>query len=186
MKRHKRTRTSWRSWSRRPISERSWVGLTDATHRANGRLRQAVTPTNPDVTALIHIAQMAEAIATMARQQASFEQHVDTRFTALQGEIVEQREEVMGRLDQAAAVVGSLLHRMNAVEGMVARGRASATPRPPKSARSSKRSRPRWPTAIRGQGGKAATRTRPFSGSCTAGSAYQVTITSHSGASARS
>lgn len=28
----------------------------------------------------------------------------------------------MGRLDQAAAVVGNLLHRMNAVEGLVAPG----------------------------------------------------------------
>jgi hypothetical protein len=90
---------------------------------------QSVMPATPDVTALIHIAQMAEAIATMARQQAAFEQHVDTRFMALQDEIlgqrheiVEQREEVMGRLDQAAAVVGNLLHRMNAVEGMVAPG----------------------------------------------------------------
>ncbi len=83
---------------------------------------QAMTPATPDVSALIHIAQMAEAIATMARQQASFEAHVDTRFTALQGDIVEQRADVMGRLDQAAAVVGSLLHRMNAVEGLVAPG----------------------------------------------------------------
>ncbi len=73
---------------------------------------QAMTPATPDVSALIHIAQMAEAIATMARQQASFEAHVDTRFRALHGDIVEQREDVMGRLDQAAAVVGSLLHRM--------------------------------------------------------------------------
>jgi len=83
---------------------------------------QAMTPANPDMTSLAHIAQMAEAIATMARQQMAFESHVDTRLTALQGEIVEQREEVMGRLDQAAAVVGNLLHRMNAVEGMVAPG----------------------------------------------------------------
>jgi hypothetical protein len=83
---------------------------------------QAMTPANPDMTSLAHIAHMAEAIATMARQQMAFESHVDTRLTALQGEIVEQREEVMGRLDQAAAVVGNLLHRMNAVEGMVAPG----------------------------------------------------------------
>ncbi len=90
---------------------------------------QGVTPASPDVTALIHIAQMAEAIATMARQQAAFEQHVDTRFMALQDEIfgqrhamTEQREEVMGRLDQAAAIVGSLLHRMSAVEGAVSPG----------------------------------------------------------------
>ncbi len=81
---------------------------------------------SPDMTSLAHIAHMAEAIATMARQQMAFEQHVETRFvtlqTTLQGEIVEQREEVMGRLDQAAAVVGNLLHRMNAVEGLVAPG----------------------------------------------------------------
>jgi len=83
---------------------------------------QAMTPANPDMTSLAHIAHMAEAIATMARQQMAFESHVDTRLTALQGEIVEQREEVMGRLDQAAAVVGNLLHRMNAVEGLVAPG----------------------------------------------------------------
>jgi len=113
----------------RLITYKRWVRKTvyDAFARETGietalGASQAMTPANPDVSALIHIAQMAEAIATMARQQASFEQHVDTRFTALQGEIVEQREEVMGRLDQAAAVVGSLLHRMNAVEGMVAPG----------------------------------------------------------------
>ena len=113
----------------RLITYKRWVRKTayDAFARETGiettlGASQAMTPANPDVSALIHIAQMAEAIATMARQQASFEQHVDTRFTALQGEIVEQREDVMGRLDQAAAVVGSLLHRMNAVEGMVAPG----------------------------------------------------------------
>jgi hypothetical protein len=113
----------------RLIAYKRWVRKTvyDAFARETGietalGTSQAMTPATPDVTALIHIAQMAEAIATMARQQASFEQHVDTRFTALQGEIVEQREEVMGRLDQAAAVVGNLLHRMNAVEGMVAPG----------------------------------------------------------------
>jgi len=113
----------------RLIAYKRWVRKTvyDAFARETGietalGTSQAMTPATPDVTALIHIAQMAEAIATMARQQASFEQHVDTRFMALQGEIVEQREEVMGRLDQAAAVVGNLLHRMNAVEGMVAPG----------------------------------------------------------------
>jgi len=83
---------------------------------------QAVTPANPDMTSLAHIAQMAEAIATLARQQMAFESHVDTRFASLQGEIIEQRTEVMGRLDQAAAVVGSLLHRMTAVEGVVTPG----------------------------------------------------------------
>ncbi len=113
----------------RLISYKRWVRKTvyEAFARETGietamSTSRAMTPANPDMTALAHIAQMAEAIATMARQQMAFEQHVDTRFTALQGEIVEQREEVMGRLDQAAAVVGSLLHRMNAVEGMVAPG----------------------------------------------------------------
>jgi len=110
-------------------SYKRWVKrvVYDAFARETGvetalSVSQAMTPANPDMTSLAHIAQMAEAIATMARQQMAFESHVDTRFTALQGEIVEQREEVMGRLDQAAAVVGSLLHRMNAVEGMVAPG----------------------------------------------------------------
>ncbi len=51
---------------------------------------QAMTPANPDMTALAHVVQLAEAIATMGRQQMAFEQHVDTRLTALQGEIVEQ------------------------------------------------------------------------------------------------
>ncbi len=113
----------------RLITYKRWVRKTvyDAFARETGietalGMSQAMTPATPDVSSLIHIAQMAEAIATMARQQASFEAHVDTRFTTLQGEIVEQREEVMGRLDQAAAVVGSLLHRMNAVEGIIAPG----------------------------------------------------------------
>jgi hypothetical protein len=83
---------------------------------------QAVTPASPDMTALAHIVQMAEAIATMARQQMAFKAHVDTRFAALEAGIVEQRDEIMGRLDQAAAMVGSLLHRMNAVESMVSSG----------------------------------------------------------------
>lgn len=83
---------------------------------------QAVTPSTPDVSALVHIAQMAEAIATMARQQIAFETQVDTRFAALEVGLAEQREEVMGRLDQAAAVVGNLLHRMSAVESMVSTG----------------------------------------------------------------
>src|SRR5262249_54191808 len=84
---------------------------------------QTVTPSSPDMTALAHIAQMAEAIATMARQQMAFEAQVDTRFAALEAGIVEQRDEIMGRLDQAAAVVGGLLHRMNACGGMVSSGK---------------------------------------------------------------
>jgi ferritin-like metal-binding protein YciE len=117
----------------RLITYKRWVRKTvyDAFARETGietalSASQTMTPTNPDVTALIHIAQMAEAIATMARQQAAFEQQVESRFVtlqaSLQGQIVEQHEEVMGRLDQAAVVVGSLLQRMNAVESMVAPG----------------------------------------------------------------
>lgn len=83
---------------------------------------QAMTPATLDVSALVHIAQMAEAIATMARQQIAFETHVETRFAVLEAGMSEQHEEVMGRLDQAAAVVGNLLQRMSAVEGVVAPG----------------------------------------------------------------
>ncbi len=36
--------------------------------------------------------------------------------------MVDHQGEVMGRLDQAAAVVGTLLHRMSAVEGAVSPG----------------------------------------------------------------
>ena len=77
---------------------------------------------HPDAVTLEHIEHMALAIAQMAREQRAFEQHVDTRFTALQSEIMEQRTEVMGRLDQAASVVGGLLRRLNAVESMVTMG----------------------------------------------------------------
>jgi hypothetical protein len=83
---------------------------------------QAVTPLTQDMAALAHIAQMADAIATMARQQMAFEAHVDTRFSALEVGIIEQRAEVMSRLDQAAVVVGGLLRRMNTVEGLVTSG----------------------------------------------------------------
>jgi hypothetical protein len=80
---------------------------------------QSMTPATPDMTALAHIAQMAEAIATMARQQMAFESHAETRFTSLEARMVEHQDQVMGRLDQAAAVVGGLLRRVNAVEGLM-------------------------------------------------------------------
>jgi len=83
---------------------------------------QALAPQNSDVSALVHIVQMAEAIATMGRQQIAFEQHVDTRFSALESSMIEQQGIASGRLDQAAAVVGSLLQRMSAVEGAVSPG----------------------------------------------------------------
>ncbi len=82
----------------------------------------SMTSGNPDVTALEHIATMAEAIATMARQQIAFEQHVDTRFTVLEAGMVERHEVVSGRLDQAAAVVGGLLRRVDTLEGAVTPG----------------------------------------------------------------
>jgi len=110
---------SYKRWVRKVVYETfaRETGIETALPGA-----QSVVPAMPDVAALIHIAQMAEAIATMARQQAAFEQQVDTRFLALQTEIVEHHDAVMGRLDQAAAVVGSLMHRMTAVEGVVAPG----------------------------------------------------------------
>ncbi len=77
-----------------------------------------VATVTPDIAALESIARMGEAIATMARQQIAFEQHAEHRFTVLEGAM----GEVTGRLDQAAAVVGGLLRRMNAVEGMVTMG----------------------------------------------------------------
>jgi len=85
---------------------------------------KAVVPTqNADVTVLEHIEQMALAIATMARQQRAFEQHVDARLTTLDTHIAvltEGQDTISSRLDQAAAVVGSLLKRVDQVEGIVA------------------------------------------------------------------
>jgi len=66
-------------------------------------------------TGLTAIVQMGEAIASLARQQIAFEQHTETRLTVLEDSV----GEVTGRLDQAAAVVSSLMRRMTAVEGMV-------------------------------------------------------------------
>ena len=98
-----------------------WQAFAGEASRVISATTVVPAPT-PDMTSLAHVVQLAEAIATMGRQQMVFEQPVDTRFAALQGEIVEQREQVMGRLDQAAAVVGNLLHRMTAVEGAVTPG----------------------------------------------------------------
>lgn len=68
---------------------------------------------------------MAEAIAAMARQQLAFEQNVDTRLVTLDTHVVAltQGQDMMsGRLDQAATVVGSLLRRVDAIEGVVSPG----------------------------------------------------------------
>jgi len=80
---------------------------------------------NPDITALEHIARMADAIATMARQQMAFEQHVDSRFVTIETHVIEQHDTLTGvtaRLDQAAGIVGSLLRRVDAIEGVVSSG----------------------------------------------------------------
>ena len=114
--------TSYKRWVRKVVyeafaRETGLEGARGATH----------TPTapNPDAQALEHIAQMAEAIAVMARQQLAFEQHVDTRFTTLDAHITvlaDGQDTLTGRLDQAAAVVGSLLRRVGSIEGLVAPG----------------------------------------------------------------
>ncbi len=77
---------------------------------------------SPDSLALEHIEHMALAIARMAREQRGFEQHVEVRFTTLETDIAEQRDALSGRLDQAAVVVGSLLRRVDAIEGVVSPG----------------------------------------------------------------
>ena len=104
---------AYKRWVRKVVYEafarETGVVLTAST---------TLVPANPDIAALESIAQMGEAIATMARQQIAFEQQADRRFTILEGSM----GEVTGRLDQAAAVVGGLLRRMNAVEGMVNAG----------------------------------------------------------------
>ncbi len=110
---------AYKRWVRKVVYE-AFARETGIENAVGGS--RAMTPASSEVTTLIHIAQMAEAIATMARQQIAFEQHVETRVTALQMDVVERHDEVMGRLDQAAAVVGGLLHRMTAVEGVVSPG----------------------------------------------------------------
>lgn len=67
----------------------------------------AVTPTpSADVVALEQIERMGLAIATLARQQIAYEQHTDLRLASLESSLVAHQEAVMGRLDQAATVVG--------------------------------------------------------------------------------
>lgn len=82
----------------------------------------APVPASANIVALENIAQMGEAIATLARQQIAFEQHTEDHFARLEVSMATQHFEVMGRLDQAAAVVGSLMRRVNTVEGMVTSG----------------------------------------------------------------
>jgi len=111
----------------RLITYKRWVRkvVYEAFARETGVVTTAATPppaSTPTSLTLEHIEHMALAIAQLAHEQRAFEQHVDTRLVSLQTEIVEQRAEVMGRLDQAAAVVGGLLRRMTAVEGVVTVG----------------------------------------------------------------
>jgi len=110
---------SYKRWVRKVVYEAfaRETGIPDAMSGS-----RAPVPTSPDITALEHIEQMGLAIATMARQQIAFEQHVDSRFTVLESGVVERHEAVMGRLDQAAAVVGSLLRRVDAMEGVMSPG----------------------------------------------------------------
>ncbi len=113
---------SYKRWVRKVVYEAfaRETGLESA--RGTGR---TPTESNSDAQALEHIAQMAEAIAVMARQQLAFEQHVDTRFSTLDTQmtvLVEGQDTLTGRLDQAAAVVGSLLKRVGSIEGLVAPG----------------------------------------------------------------
>ena len=68
---------------------------------------------------------MARAIATMARQQLDFEQRVDIRFSTFDtrmAALAGGQSMLTGRLDQAAAAVGSLLKRVGAIEAAVAPG----------------------------------------------------------------
>jgi hypothetical protein len=111
------------------IAYKRWVRkvVYEAFARETGivpSMAGAPVAASPDAVTLEHIEHMALAIAQMAREQRAFEQHVDVRFTALHSELVEQRAEVMGRLDQAASVVGGLLRRLNAVESMVTTGQS--------------------------------------------------------------
>ncbi len=110
---------SYKRWVRKVVYEAfaRETGIPNAMSSA-----RVPVPTSPDIMALEHIEQMGLAIATMARQQIAFEQHVDSRFSILEADVVEQREALTGRLDQAAAVVGSLLRRVDAIEGVVSPG----------------------------------------------------------------
>jgi len=112
----------YKRWVRRRVWE-AFARETGLTGALGGS--RAPVPASPDAQSLIHIAQMAEAIAIMARQQLAFEQNVDTRLVTLDAHTValtEGQETLTGRLDQAAAVVGSLLRRVDAIEGVVSPG----------------------------------------------------------------
>lgn len=112
----------YKRWVRRRVWE-AFARETGIAGVAEGPRSPA--PSGPDASALEHIAQMAEAIAVMARQQLAFEQHVDARFTTLDTHITvlaDGQDALTGRLDQAAAVVGGLLRRVGSIEGLVAPG----------------------------------------------------------------
>ena len=113
---------SYKRWVRKVVYEA--FARETGLESAIGAARMSV-PTTPDAHSLVHIAQMAEAIAAMARQQLAFEQRVDTRLAGLETHVAaltEGQEAIVGRLDQAAAVVGSLLKRVGSIEEVVAPG----------------------------------------------------------------
>lgn len=58
----------------------------------------------------------------MAQEQRGFEQYEEVRLTTLETDLTDQRGALTSRLDQAAVVVGSLLRRVDAIEGVVSPG----------------------------------------------------------------
>ena len=88
-----------------------WQAFAGEVSGIAGATRAVAPAPSADASALEHIAQMAEAIAVMARQQLAFEQRVDARLTTLDTHITvlaEGQDALTGRPDRAAAVVGGL------------------------------------------------------------------------------
>ncbi len=111
---------------KRWVRQRIWEAFARETGIAGAvEEARAPVPEAPEVRTLEHIEQMALAIATMARQQRAFEQQVDQRLAALDTHVAalaDGQETMGGRLDQAAAVVGGLLRRVDSLEHLVAPG----------------------------------------------------------------
>lgn len=146
-------------------------------------------PANPDITALEHIEQMGLAIATMARQQIAFEQQVDMRLATIDSHVValtEGQEAISGRLDQAAAVVGSLLRRVNTVEGLVTSGQTISDIQAAEISALVKAIAGELTERDKSSVRRVATTTKRSSPSCTAASACRATITYPSSVSTRS
>src|SRR5579883_1660940 len=109
---------SYKRWVRKVVYE--------AFARETGieTTRTAPAPADPrsDIVALERIERMALAIANMARQQLAYEQQTDMRLATLELSLIEHHNALSGRLDQAAAVVGNLLRRVDSIEGLVSSG----------------------------------------------------------------